>query len=89
MRLTCDVVTDALPSEECARVAQLVADGRFFDLPANVEGIEHGADRFEYSISIDAGSGTHSVRVGESALPDSLRPLVTWLTTAVRNANNP
>ena len=85
MRLAFEIVTDTMPLAERKRLEQLVADSDFFELP---DGGDDGAsgDRFEYAITIEAGSGAHTVRLGEAAVPPRLRPLIEWLTQRARRS---
>jgi hypothetical protein len=81
VRLLSEIRSDALPRDEQQRLEQLVADSGFFNLR---DGGDDGtsADRFEYAITIDAGSGAHAVRMSEAALPPRMRPLIRWLIRA-------
>jgi hypothetical protein len=72
---------DALSVEEQQKLTSLVDHSGFFDLPSKIDG-DGGADRFDYAITIDSGSRTHTVRVNERTMPACLRPLVAWLTMA-------
>ena len=85
VRLSCEIVSDTMPHDERERLEQLVADSDFFALR---DGGDDGAsgDRFEYAITIEAGSGAHTVRLGEAAVPLRLRPLIAWLTKCARRS---
>jgi hypothetical protein len=67
-------------------LARLVETRRFFDLPARTEHATAGGDRFGYAITVEDGSRSHTVKVGEAAVPPPLRPLIEWLTAAARRA---
>jgi len=81
VRLSCEIVSDTMPHDERERLEQLVADSDFFELR---DGGDDGAsgDRFEYAITIVAGSGAHTVRLGEAAVPPRMQPLIRWLIRA-------
>ena len=83
MRVAYDVDSDRLPPDEQQHLARLVGASRFFEFDDGRSADDTGADRFEYSISIDDGSGGRTVRVAEP-VPAMLRPLITWLTTRAR-----
>jgi len=84
-RMSCEIVSERLRPEEQRQLDQLVADSRFFEMRAARYQDPDGADRFEYAITIDTGSGTHAVRVAEARLPARLRPLIRWLTRAAQH----
>jgi hypothetical protein len=86
-RLACDVACDALPPEQRSVAEQLVHDSGFFGLPARIEDDAAGADRFDYRIDVDNTLAQHSVFVSEAAVPDRLRPLITWLTWKARGGS--
>ena len=45
-----------------------------------------GADRFQYTVSVDTGDKTHKVQLSEDQMPESLRTLVDWLPQAKARA---
>ncbi len=81
MRLSCSVDTDKLPEEQSSELDKLVGDAAFFELPEKLLPEKTQPDRFEYHVSVDAGEKSHSVTVSDAAAPDSLRPLLNYLTT--------
>jgi len=84
VRLAREIVSAALPQEEQQRLEQLVADSGFFTL-RDGGGNGAGGDRFEYAITIDAGSGAHTVHIAEAAMPPQMRPLLQWLIRMARS----
>jgi hypothetical protein len=86
MRMACEIVSEQLRPDEQQRLSQLVADSGLFEMRAARYQDPDGADRFEYAITIDTGSGTHAVRVAEARLPARLRPLIRWLTKAAQHS---
>lgn len=76
------ISSDNLPASEQTKLAGLVHASGFFDLPAEIPNSQPGADRFQYQISIEDGGVSHSVKVDEASLPDTLRPLIAWLQSA-------
>jgi emfourin len=84
--LTWSPAPDALPRADASQLTRLIDACRFFDLAHDASGAPAGADRFTYKITIDDGHRSHTVHVGESTAPQSLRPLIQWLTDAARRA---
>ena len=84
--LTWSPAPDTLPHTDASQLTRLVEASRFFDLAHDTSGAPAGADRFTYRITIDDGRRSHTVHVGESTAPESLRPLIHWLTDAARRA---
>lgn len=84
LRLSTTIDTSELEKDEAAQLEQEIQLAGFFNLPGNIQGPAGGADRFVYHISVAKGLRKHSVDVGESALSDSLRPLVEHLEQILR-----
>ena len=80
-----DFDSNQLPAEQTAELTRLVAEARFFELPALIESAKSGADLFQYSISVEDGAQKHRVEFAQGGAPDHLRPLVQWLSEAQRN----
>jgi hypothetical protein len=80
-----DLDTSSLPATDAAAVSQMVDSAHFFELPKSIRVAQSGADRFHYKLSVDSGTQAHSVEVDDAAMPESLRPLLRWLTAAQRN----
>ena len=74
--------SESFPAEEQKRLSELVQTARFFDQPAVIASPNSGADRFRYKISIEGDQGNHTVDVDEAAIPQEMKPLIAWLTTA-------
>jgi hypothetical protein len=88
MRLATIVDTASLARDEAQVLHNLVADAGFFDLPGHIERADTGADRFQYALTVQASGQQHTVEVGESAIPDALRPLIDKLTTLARSGRH-
>jgi len=80
-----DFDSSSLPAEQVAELTRLVAEARFFELPAVIASAKSGADLFQYSISVEDGEQTHRVEFVQGSAPEHLRPLVQWLTQAQKN----
>lgn len=78
------VDTAALPPAEARELEALVRQADFFALPERPDGAPGGADRFQYDLTIARGEQRHSVSLGESAVPATLRPLLDRLLAIAR-----
>ncbi len=81
MRLSCSLDTDQLPDDQASELNKLIGDSAFFELPEKMLPEKPQPDRFEYHVNVDAGDKSHAVMVSDAAAPDSLRPLLNYLTT--------
>jgi len=81
VRLTTTVDTRQLPAEQASILDKLISDAGFFGLPEKLLPDSPAPDRFEYQLTVETEQDTHSVVVSEKAAPDSLRPLLSYLTT--------
>jgi hypothetical protein len=85
MRMGTTVDTHSLSAEKAQNLQDLVEAANFFGLPATIQSSGEGADRFQYNITVESEGKSHTVEVGESAVPESLRPLLNQLTTLARS----
>jgi hypothetical protein len=74
-----DVDLNTLPGEEADRVLKLIDEANFFNLPTDLTG-KNSPDEFQYRITIDNGGDTHTVRVTDTTMPESMGLLVKELT---------
>ncbi len=81
IRLATTVDTQELPSEQASTLDRLISDADFFRLPEQLLPASPAPDRFEYKVTIATEDATHSVVVSDPATPESLRPLLNYLTT--------
>lgn len=84
MRLSGRVDTSELSAEQAHSLAEAVDAAHFWDLPGEIPGDRTGADRFQYVVTVEAADRRHTVRVGESAMPEALDVLVEAVTRLVR-----
>jgi hypothetical protein len=77
---TVDATT--LKAEETQQIERWLTDAHFFELPKNLTS-PAAVDRFQYQIDVHFGCKHHTLHASESALPDGLRPLVSWLMDKV------
>jgi hypothetical protein len=66
---------DALGDQERRTLEQLIADARFFDLPARIQS-RGGADRQSYTITIQDGARAHTVSVSDPVQDPGLQKLI-------------
>ncbi len=83
IRLAGSFDTEKLPSEQAATLGKLIDGAGFFRLPEQIKSSSQVPDQFEYRVTISPAEKTHSVVVDESVIPDSLRPLLDFLTKLV------
>ena len=83
LRLKTAVDSDHLTAEEAAEWEQMVASARFFDLPSNL-GIEGGADRLLYKMTVVTAEQELTVLCTDEDAPEVLRPLLDRLTALAR-----
>jgi len=81
MSLSMDSAT--LACNDAAHLRQLVDNADFFNLPETIP-TPAQPDRFQYKITVQEHDRSHTVTVGESGVPTTLKPLVNWLMESVR-----
>jgi hypothetical protein len=82
LRLATTIDSTTLSPEETAHLRMLVENAGFFALPASLKAKASGADRFQYTITIETPEQQHTVTADESAVSPALRQLLNWLTKA-------
>jgi len=82
--LTANLDSKTLPVDELSVLEREVADASFFDLPEKLLPAAPVPDGFEYEITVDSSNQTHTVRVGEPLVAESLRPLIDHLVNLAR-----
>lgn len=83
MITTTTVDTATLPPAQANQIRLLVEAANFFQLPTAIAP-DNQPDRFQYQLTIQEGNQQHSVTVGESTMPGTLRPLVDCLMETAR-----
>jgi hypothetical protein len=68
-----------LPADDAQKLAKILKDVRFFDLPEEYP--THGADLFEFTITVEMNGKRHTVSYSEDTVPAELKPLIDWLST--------
>jgi hypothetical protein len=85
IRLAATIDSRTLPADEAEQLQGLVDAADFFALPARLRSARPGADRFQYSVTVDTDGHRHTVQAGEDAVPPKLNPLIEYLNAAARN----
>jgi hypothetical protein len=80
LRLSATFDSASFSDEERVALRNLLEDARFFNLPASLDS-PGGADSFQYRLTVEDQDRQHSLQASEGAVPDSLWPLLRWLTT--------
>jgi len=69
-----------LPISDARYLIRLIEQAEFFNLPENLI-IKFNPDEYQYTIRVDAGIVSHTVRTNDTTMPESLRPLVDELSS--------
>lgn len=77
--MTSTADTTTMNSDEIQQLEQMVAAADFFNLPSHITSNSPQPDRFQYNLTIEQAGQRHSVEVGETTVPNQLRPLLDWM----------
>lgn len=83
--ITFDVDLGSVPGPTAQRLHGLLTESNFFDIPT-VNNLMARPDEYEYTITVIAGNSLHTVHITDTAMPESIRPLVEELTELARAA---
>jgi hypothetical protein len=83
-RIAGSLDTKALPMEEAMDILDMIDDASFFTLPEAVTEETGAADQFQYRLTVDYAGRQHTVETTDTGAPDSLRPLLSRLTTLTK-----
>jgi hypothetical protein len=75
---------DDLPPKEAAELKRLAAAARFFGLPADPPRRTGAADYRQYTITIEDGQRSHTVRLADPIEDPDLQALVDFLSEKAR-----
>lgn len=76
--------TETLSSAEACKLDELVESAQFFDLPTKFPSPKNGADYFMYKVTVEKDGRKHTVDVSEPEVPESLRPLLQYLSKKIQ-----
>ena len=68
-----------LPQNDANSLIHLIQQAEFFNIPENLI-VKFNPDEYQYTITVDAGIISHTVRTNDTTMPASLRPLVDELS---------
>lgn len=68
-----------LPTDDAEKLIRLIKKAGFFNLPKNLV-MQFMPDEYEYTLTVDVGITSHTVRTNDTTMPQSLRPLVDALS---------
>lgn len=85
--MTTTVDTQTLAAAQATEFRNLVEAADFFRLPATIPAAAQ-PDRFQYQITIEDGDRHHTVSMGESVVPGTLRPLIERMMQVVRQGGS-
>ncbi len=77
--ISLDVDLGQIPGDEAQRLHGMLTTSNFFEIP-EVDNLMARPDEYEYTITVVAANSMHTVHVADTAMPDSLRPLIEELT---------
>ena len=78
MRLQLDL--NRLPSNDARAITRLIEQAEFFNIPENLI-VKFNPEEYQYTITVDMGMVSHTVRTNDTTMPASLRPLVDELSS--------
>jgi len=84
LKLKASLDADSLPPQQARRLRKLLQQSRFFELPLRLEAPVPRPDRLQYRLTIENNNCVHTVHASEDAIPQTMRPLLDWLTAAAR-----
>jgi hypothetical protein len=70
----------SLSPDEARNLEEMVKGADFFNVPATTTRPTHGADRFQYILTVEAGGKRHTVQTSEAVAPAALQPFLDFLT---------
>jgi transposase len=69
-----------LPTGNAKKLVRLIKKAGFFNLPENLI-TKFMPDEYQYTLTVDVGITSHTVRTNDTTMPESLRPLVDELSS--------
>lgn len=84
IRVAGAVDTDTLPPQEAQAITNLIEKVDFFALPSVIPSVSGGADRFQYTLTVESEGRRHTVELPESAVTGDFANLIGSLTALAR-----
>ena len=85
--LNTDIDLNELPDAESQELMNLITETNFFRIPQNLIATSI-PDEYEYTVTVEAGNTHHTIHTSDASAPDSLRPLLSKLTSLARETNS-
>jgi hypothetical protein len=82
--ISANVNADDLTAGEADELRRLIKEADFFNLPSAIAPHEPHPDRFQYEVTVQDDGRLHTVKVSEEVMPETLRPLIRWLSEKAR-----
>ena len=82
LRRVATLDTGALPPKQARELEALVDRSGFFELPEKLRA--PGADRFQYTVTVESADRQHTVQVTDGAVPPELQALLDTLRDAAQ-----
>jgi hypothetical protein len=81
---------NSLNPDEGLKLQHLIDDAKFFDLPRDELAAppKHGADYFEYIITIETKGRKHYIKTTDLTMPPNLGPLIRFLRQKAQRMDN-
>jgi hypothetical protein len=73
-----ELASDALSPDDAAQLRDKVADSGVLEATTPETRERSMPDAQQYELTVEQDDGTHSVRLGEAELPDSVRSLIAF-----------
>ncbi len=80
IRFAADFELSDLPGDQARQILGLLKDMNFDKLPEHILGSQQVADGFQYSITVTAEKGQHTVTMSDTSAPKKMGPLLEILT---------
>jgi hypothetical protein len=87
MSRTTKVDTTAISQDTANQLPQLLQESDFYNLPDYIDSSSPKPDSFYYRLTVEDNGQTHTVSVGESAVPSNLKALIEWINSAAVSQN--
>lgn len=71
---------DELPGSAADALRRLIEQAEFFSIPENLI-VRFNPDEYQYTITVEDGWMSHTVRTNDTTMPAALRPLVEELSS--------